>query len=362
MSGCYPRTNSGAGGSKGGRGGGEEGPGKRGPLPAHKLHPNFFHNRGVPAIFHVLRVLSTFQKLFVGTLRFRDRTVKVVQYGCQMITGFYGNQLSPELNTGLKNLRGATSNARKWFWFLKSIQHIIWVANNSSSKHTATLLQKIDYIEAIFLALYYGYENRILASRLKLPGFSEQADAYGTNLTWFISDFALLVTTSFRLHFKLAEIREMKEKLRDAKMKLAMISKDERCTDFSTGPLESMERLWLTVIDSLSSTFVNEVRTSATVDEREGLDPTRLKDMEAELERLLDDRYSQYLQWWISFFEVGVSAHYAGYLKHWVNVPEKLLGGEGSSYGIHDGHVGLMGVCSSSLILYQYWKNVPDQR
>ena len=207
-------------------------PKKRGPLPAHKLHPNFFHNKGVPAIFHVLRVLSTFQKLFVGTLRFRDRTVKVVQYGCQMLTGFYGSQMSPELNTGLNTLRGATSNARKWFWFLKSVQHFIWLANNSNAKNTMTMLQKIDYIEAIFLAVYYGYENRILASRLKLPGFSEKNDEYGTNLTWFIGDFALLVSTSFRLHSKLDEIRILKEKLRDAKQKLSLLPRGKKDTDF----------------------------------------------------------------------------------------------------------------------------------
>lgn len=39
------------------------------------------------SILHVLRVLSMFNKLFQKNLRFRDRSVKAIQYGCQMLSG-----------------------------------------------------------------------------------------------------------------------------------------------------------------------------------------------------------------------------------------------------------------------------------
>lgn len=142
-------------------------------------------------IIHCLRVLSIFNKLFQKNLRFRDRSVKVIQYGCQMVSGYWGTQLPESVNIGLINLRRTTSNARKWFWLFKSVQHVIWLKDKSSLSCLQTHVQRFDYLEQIFLVLYYAYENKVLMSRLEVPGFSEEADEFGCNFTWFIGDVAL---------------------------------------------------------------------------------------------------------------------------------------------------------------------------
>lgn len=44
-------------------------------------------------------------------LRVRDRIVKIIQYGCQMLVGYYGSTLN-EYNSKLANTRRNASNAR----------------------------------------------------------------------------------------------------------------------------------------------------------------------------------------------------------------------------------------------------------
>jgi hypothetical protein len=49
---------------------------------------------------------------------------KIMQYGSQMLLGYLGNRMSNEVHEGFTLLRRTCSNARKAFWFLKSIGHI----------------------------------------------------------------------------------------------------------------------------------------------------------------------------------------------------------------------------------------------
>ena len=72
---------------------------------------------------HVQKLLKLWVKLG-SNVRMRDRIVKVIQYGCQMILGFYTVQLSEQLKSGLAETRRFASNARKAFWLLKSFNHI----------------------------------------------------------------------------------------------------------------------------------------------------------------------------------------------------------------------------------------------
>ena len=103
------------------------------------------------ALIHCLRVLSVFNKLFQRNLRFRDRSVKVVQYGCQMLSGWCGGYFSPDVNEGLSILRRTASNSRKWFWLLKSVQHVFWLYHKTLSKDPLSIVEKYDYGEQIFL-------------------------------------------------------------------------------------------------------------------------------------------------------------------------------------------------------------------
>ena len=110
-------------------------------------------SKPVHTMIHFLRVFSVFNKLFARNLRFRDRSVKVIQYGCQMISGYFSEYLSPNANCGLINLRRAASNSRKWFWLLKSVQHVFWLQEKTFSSNALSLVGKYDYAEQIFLVI-----------------------------------------------------------------------------------------------------------------------------------------------------------------------------------------------------------------
>ena len=313
----------------------------------------------VPGIYHCIRVLAIFNKLFVQNLRFRDRTVKILQYGCQCLSGYFSSYFSREFNIGLINARRAASTARKWFWLCKSGQHFIWLLNNSNEEVFSTLLGKIDYFEQIFLVAYYIYENLILGSRLKLPGFDAERDEYMTNLTWFLSDFPLLVSSVIRLHGNLREIRDTKERIKILKQNLSLIAKNDRDLEFSTGPLESLEQLWLTIVENVHSGFTGTKIKHASFAQNNGTHSSvELQRLKSKMRQLMDDRGSKYLQTWIAVFEVGVSAHYCGLFKYIMESHGKFMGDD-SKYNMSDGHVGLMGVLSSSLILFQYWSHLP---
>ena len=60
-----------------------------------------------------------------------------------------------------------------------------------------------------------------------------------------------------------------------------------------------------------------------------------------------DRLYSQYVLFWIGVFELGVSWHYVGLFKPF-----------NKGRDISEGHVGLFGVISSSLIIYDNWRKV----
>lgn len=129
--------------------------------------------------------------------RMRDRTVKILQYGCQMLVGYYGDSLNQGLKQALVLTRAAASNARKVFWMLKPIFHLQDCLTLLPS--AVSYLQKIDLFEAFIWLLYYLFENLILLARLKIKYCYECNFDFPCNFFWFIGDSAFLITTSYRL-------------------------------------------------------------------------------------------------------------------------------------------------------------------
>jgi hypothetical protein len=146
-----------------------------------------------------------------GHLRMRDRTVKILQYGCQMLVGYYGSKMTDALREGLTLTRGLASNARKTYWMLKPIYHIYDFQRmmNIPFKEQDTLFHW-DLFEAFMWMLYYIFENLIFLSRLKIKYFYEENFDYGCNLSWAIGDATFMITSTYRLLNTLNEYRKLK--------------------------------------------------------------------------------------------------------------------------------------------------------
>lgn len=138
-------------------------------------------------------------------MRVRDRSVKTLQYGCQMLIGYYGSQLNETMRDTLAFTRRTCSNARKAFWLLKSINHIdscmtmMMKLMDGTNQLTTTAI--LDVIEQIFLVLYYAYENIVFFTRVKLltSVTEKDVDTFG-NWSWFIGDFACFVAALLRFY------------------------------------------------------------------------------------------------------------------------------------------------------------------
>ena len=242
-------------------------------------------------------LLQTWTKVALN-VRLRDRSVKVIQYGCQMLIGYYGNRMSEELVLGLRNTRRITSTARKAFWLLKSINHIgtlnVMLEKNFMER---PLAEKMDFLEQIFLVLYYIFENQIFLSRCQLFNFKEEEIDLRCNVSWFAGDVALFCSTSLKLYDNVMKRKNLRE-----------LMTGEKSQEHSA---------------------------------------ENIQEFETELS-YLDMKYSDLqLSFAIAVLELGVSMHY-------IYIWRKLRGEAGC---IRDGNVGLMGVASSALIIYEGYRN-----
>lgn len=403
--------------------------------------------------------------------------VKVMQYGCQMIMGYYAVQLSENLNKGLQQTRVFSSNARKAFWLFKSFSHI----NSCISLYENGVLQteyvcdKLDFIEQIFYIMYFALENMIFFIRSKvLTAITEDDLDWYTNFSWFGGDACALITSVLRMYevrqqldraietstlYKLSSsgrsLHVKKDNASSASLNLMAIENSKHSEPLSLSNLfnlnENME-FWQKVIAKLTTHFSKDALnvlklfkiwnksntklsqggeisdqnvnldcaqsskecpttspgsgSGGTSDEEDFVSPNRMRphamsdllappqspltqsrhressgpqevagmtavtvsmvgdvpyeyentdaDTEREyhfervkmseqeiIERLIRRKKSLEIAVLINIFEVGVSAHY-------MNIYKALLGRH-----ISDGHVGLMGVVSSSLILYE---------
>eukprot|EP00595_Chromulina_sp_UTEXLB2642_P002708 CAMPEP_0196765466 /NCGR_PEP_ID=MMETSP1095-20130614/9050_1 /TAXON_ID=96789 ORGANISM="Chromulina nebulosa, Strain UTEXLB2642" /NCGR_SAMPLE_ID=MMETSP1095 /ASSEMBLY_ACC=CAM_ASM_000446 /LENGTH=268 /DNA_ID=CAMNT_0042123531 /DNA_START=204 /DNA_END=1010 /DNA_ORIENTATION=+ len=239
-------------------------------------------------------------------MRVRDRSVKIIQYGCQMIIGYYANYMSKTTNTSLSSMRRTASNARKAFWLLKWLNHIIEV-KKLIEKKSLLLSDKFDTIQQSFWVLYFFYENQVFFARLKLFGFDENKIDYAVNFTWLCGDIACFAGDLTRLIDNY----------------LKRINLNKQITEKVESNIPSIK---------YTSEFTKEL--SDNVD-------NALDDIRQELTALEKDVFPLQISFGIAIFELGVSLHYMG-------IYRLILGKD-----ISEGHVGLMGVISSSLIIYE---------
>ena len=159
-------------------------------------------------------------------LRMRDRSVKILQYGCQMLSGYYGARMTKAMRDAIAGTRTTASNARKTYWMLKPIFHVNDVLKmmkydlNTLSQMSA--LEFLDVFEAFMWIMYYIFENLILLvstfpsakirfknnicqARLKIKYFNEQNFEFPCNLFWFIGDVTFFASTSYRFCSLLSE-------------------------------------------------------------------------------------------------------------------------------------------------------------
>lgn len=125
-------------------------------------------------------------------IRLRDRLVKVLQYGCQMLLGYYGNFLSDSKKNSFSSFRKTASNARKAFWILKWLNSLIEVKKIAGSSTDDKLLKNFDLAQQLCWVIYFYCENLIFLSRTKLFGINESYVEKYSNMSWFLGDFNCL--------------------------------------------------------------------------------------------------------------------------------------------------------------------------
>lgn len=159
------------------------------------------------------RSLEIWTKIATNT-RLRDRMVKVIQYGCQMLIGYYGAKMSEDLLLGVKTTRRTASTARKAFWLLKSVNHIGSITTMLNENILEkSFVDQLDFIEQIFLVLYYLYENQIFLARCHLFNFNEDDLDWGCNVTWFVGDLAFFLSSGLRLYANSSERGKLLDQL-----------------------------------------------------------------------------------------------------------------------------------------------------
>jgi hypothetical protein len=191
----------------------------------------------------VKKVLELWTKLATN-VRMRDRSVKIIQYGCQMLIGYYGCKLSEDIMCGLNRTRSTASTARKAFWLLKSINHLNDIYTMLEAKALAPdrpIAVKLDFIEQVFLVFYYLTENLIFLARCKLFGFDEDKLDMWCNIAWFGGDLAFFFSTLARLFENTKERTQALEKVKRIHAEAAESTAQRRdsissCTTVTTSP------------------------------------------------------------------------------------------------------------------------------
>lgn len=136
-----------------------------------------------------MKILDTWSNV-ANQLRMRDRSVKTLQYGCQMLLGFYANKLTKETHEILTLFRRTASTSRKAFWILKSVNHItsaIHLVQNLLANEFSWQTF-FDLLEQIFLASYFVFENFVFFIRVKVLPWNEAETEQWLFQHWFLGD------------------------------------------------------------------------------------------------------------------------------------------------------------------------------
>lgn len=149
-------------------------------------------------------------------IRMRDRSVKIFQYGSQMLLGFYSSQMSALMVESLSLTRRTASTSRKAFWMMKSINHvgtIIDMVEGYDWLQDEGYANFLDIVEQIALVVYYWYETLVFFTRVKLVSFTEQSiDGWG-NMSWFLEDLVCLVASLIRTFVHLKKMNALQLKV-----------------------------------------------------------------------------------------------------------------------------------------------------
>jgi hypothetical protein len=109
--------------------------------------------------------------------RIRDRTVKAMQYGCQMVMGYYGSQLQEDVRNMLTVTRRTASTSRRAFWLLKSFNHIgTFIELLMDLQKSFTFTKFFELTEQFFLIIFFYFENIIFLIRINLVTTIKEAD------------------------------------------------------------------------------------------------------------------------------------------------------------------------------------------
>mmetsp|Transcript_31785 Transcript_31785/g.68463 ORF Transcript_31785/g.68463 Transcript_31785/m.68463 type:complete len:282 (-) Transcript_31785:95-940(-) len=256
-------------------------------------------------------ILKIWMKLSTH-IRMRDRSVKILQYGSQMLLGFYANQFSQEVVECLRITQRTASTSRKAFWLFKSVNHVstvIELLENYSYAADEGLADFLDILEQLAVIVYYWYETLVFACRVKMVGFTEDAmDGWG-NLSWFLEDLTCCVACIIRT---ILTIRKMRDK--QSSLNALVIAEDGKDLKSYEGNVYSMHR-------------------------------SVKNDLLRELSLLRRKFWDNSLSVVIALFELGASTEAAGLFK---TIFGRAIGPSG---------MGLCGVCSSSLILFEFGLN-----
>lgn len=167
----------------------------------------------------------------MSNVRMRDRSVKILQYGSQMLIGFWGAALSRHAKEGLSLLQRSSSTSRKAFWVLKSISNIGIAMKQVEDGYfnlESTLVQKLDAIENIFLMWYYWCETKVFFARSRMFDLQEKAIDYSMNLSWALGDTAGFFAAAIRLRNHLGRCADVKNELSQARPGVDVSEQRER--------------------------------------------------------------------------------------------------------------------------------------
>lgn len=274
-------------------------------------------------------------------VRMRDRSVKVLQYGCQMLIGYYGSQMRPSSLTAFSALRRMSSNSRKAFWLLKSLNHVGTIISMiEGGIRDKSLEDQLDFIEQLFLVLYYWYESEIYFARAGMLGLDEDVLDPWCNWTWLGGDVAFFLSGLLRLHSHVKRRGELAKVLEELSLRDGDAAVDGDVCAICTGHHDH-----ISYSNSQLKSGFGGGGSSSSVQRCTHLLPPKNTDEKLSLIRTLEqmdsETFDKQLSVWIGVLELGVSLHYVDFYKFLFRT------------GISETYVGAMGVGSSVLILYE---------
>jgi hypothetical protein len=171
-------------------------------------------------------VLDSAVSLHLNT-RFRDRTVKILQYLCRLVLGYYKNHglfMSSSTTDMLRLIMMQCSQGRRLFRVLKSIQMLQsivrkypalkWpseIVDMNTINSMRAICTYLSVIENIAIGFYFICDSVQLVGRMKVMPYDVlKWDRYGVG-SWFIHDcavFSRILLTYIALHLEKDDIRK----------------------------------------------------------------------------------------------------------------------------------------------------------